>query len=458
MEMNSAMIDKSDTFTIRDVPCLKDLLDQVSGSGSADVHISMEEQAVKRQSADLQESEFKLLLKHIEYDCKVWRVYESKVSNHEKAMYWKKQDYNLKRHKMCCSAADEFIRSNTCVINSGEVNQIFKAYQQLQKSIAVKHHIDQKDVVTIAIVNWVAPCSINSQALDLQANLIGMLAGANEKNIMPVLLPQFAYKKGQLYLTEQMVTNLLATRGLNFDHKFGLLFADRVDSRDNRLLIYDGRIVVPFGCKDDEYYFRNCELMKGRTEPAAMVKSSMLQCIEDTSEKALPATTDADGHVKGAAKYAQIGQDGMEKLLDALLTGVSIDNRTAIILYEINAGWGNLFDAYLAKRPGWNFPAYYMTHAEDVIQYEWLLLGKRDLIKHMHLDGKLSVPGYPVLPESMPTDLLEEPPPVPSLNKLIAAPAKTSGGNACVKVMLPDVIVKLWYNHALFGDDFQAKV
>ena len=68
--------------------------------------------------------------------------------------------------------------------------------------------------------------------------------------------------------------------------------------------------------------------MKGRTEPATMLRGNMLQVIEDTSEEALPGTTDVDGYVKGAAKVAQVGQDGMEKLNDAILTGTNIDNRS----------------------------------------------------------------------------------------------------------------------------------
>ena len=79
-----------------------------------------------------------------------------------------------------------------------------------------------------------------------------MIASMGEKSITPILYPQFTYKKGQLYLSEQMVTTMLANRGVNFDHKFGLLFTDRVDNRDTRLLIYDGRIVIPFGCKDSD--------------------------------------------------------------------------------------------------------------------------------------------------------------------------------------------------------------
>ena len=82
MDMSSAMLEKTDAFSIRDVPCIKELLDRAAGIGSAaDVDITMQENAFKKQSAYLQQSEYKLLIQHVEYDCKLWRVYESKVGS-----------------------------------------------------------------------------------------------------------------------------------------------------------------------------------------------------------------------------------------------------------------------------------------------------------------------------------------------------------------------------------------
>eukprot|EP00969_Alexandrium_andersonii_P079617 3510103-Alexandrium_andersonii.AAC.1 len=100
-----------------------------------------------------------------------------------------------------------------------------------------------------------------------------MVAGNNAKNIVLVLNPQFCYKRGQLYLSEAMVSTLLSTRAVNFDHKWGLTFVDRSDQRDQRPLLYDGRVVIPFGTKDNEYFWKDCSLMKGRTEPATMLPS-----------------------------------------------------------------------------------------------------------------------------------------------------------------------------------------
>ena len=131
---------------------------------------------------------------------------------------------------MSALAAEEFLKATCSMLNSGDVDKIFTEYSSVVKGIMSKHHIEAKDVITIAFVNWVAPCMIKSEALELQANLIAMLAGQNEKSIIPILFPQLAYTKEQLYLSEQVLTTLLANRGVNFDHKFGLLFQERVAS------------------------------------------------------------------------------------------------------------------------------------------------------------------------------------------------------------------------------------
>lgn len=48
------------------------------------------------------------------------------------------------------------------------------------------------------------------------------------------MLPQFTYKKGQLYLHEIAVLNALSNASLNFDKSWVLPFQSRKDARDSR--------------------------------------------------------------------------------------------------------------------------------------------------------------------------------------------------------------------------------
>ena len=420
--------------------------------GIACSHVCTQEQHVRKKSADLQLSEFKLGLKHVEYDCQVFRVYESKARNYEKAIWSKKQEYNLKRHQLSEKAAKEFMTNCCTIVAEPTTDTIYKELSSKKLEIASKHHINEKDIVVIGVVNWTAPCTISSNTFELQANMINAIATSGEKCIVAVLNPQFSYKKGQLYLAEKMVNQHLIKRSLDFDKKFGLLYKERTDTRDGRLLIYDGRLIMPFGVKETEYFFKDANIMQGKTEAATMVKGNMLQSVEDVDPKALPSTTDSDSCVKGANKVSQIGHDGMLKLVEAMLGGVPIDNRHAVIFWEVNPGVGNLFDAFVTARSGWNFPTYYMAMMDDHTHYDWLMHNKVSMTADLHLNEKLPGAIAP-MPAEMPQNLLEDPPAVPPLNKLVAVSVQ-----GVKKLSMPADFIKLWATHTDFGEEFQEKL
>ena len=57
----------------------------------------------------------------------------------------------------------------------------------------------------------------------------------------------------------------------------------------------------------------------GRTGLARQIPGKEMRVVENMAEHALPATTDGDGVVRGAAKHFQLGQDACFKTLSALL-------------------------------------------------------------------------------------------------------------------------------------------
>ena len=56
-------------------------------------------------------------------------------------------------------------------------------------------------------------------------------------------------------------------------------------------------------------------------------------------------TTDLDGAVKGAQKHAQLGQDAMEKILEAATQDICMPDRVFVIFFETNMRDGDMFDA-----------------------------------------------------------------------------------------------------------------
>ncbi len=462
MEMASAWMEKSSNFTVRDIPTLRRLLD--SRGNSRNGTLALEEQTVQWQSQELEASTFDLTMRKLEYDCNVWRVYKGKVEHWHRRVLAKEQEWNLKRHENAKLAVEDHWRTRFALVNPSSEVDVICEYQSHTKALAERHSIPLASVITIGFLNWVSPCSLPNPLLESHANCVSFLASGSDRNIMPILFPQFCYKKGQLYLSEQMVMNLLSRRCVNFDVKWGLRFESRSDARDLRPLLYDGRVALPNGIIDGDYFWRDSKLLRGFTSPASMLPGKALQCIEDVSESALPSSTDLDGTVKGANKFAQVGQDAMERVLDALFEGVSIDHNSAVVFWEMNLGWGNMLDAVISKSSGWKFPWLYFSSSDNAVQHEWIEHIKKQTLKDMFLEDKIMVPGHRNMPKNMPSNLAMQPPHLPELGELVVKTVQTAGssvGSASGEgkvLSIPDALVKTWYHHKTHGEKFRAFV
>ena len=108
-----------------------------------------------------------------------------------------------------------------------------------------------------------------------------------------------------------------------------------------------------------------------------------------------------------------------------------------MIIYEMNMLYGDLFDAFLEKRQGLNFPTFFATACGSEPHADWWLYNKRENLKAKHIVGKLQVAGFSVLPEEVPQDVMEQSPNPPQL------------GN-------PDELIKTWYHDQTFGSRFCA--
>ena len=62
---------------------------------------------------------------------------------------------------------------------------------------------------------------------------------------MAVTMPQFAYKKSQLYMASRSIEDLFINRGLQMDYKCAIIFKQKCDNRDQRSMMYDARLIVP---------------------------------------------------------------------------------------------------------------------------------------------------------------------------------------------------------------------
>ena len=113
---------------------------------------------------------------------------------------------------------------------------------------------------------------------------------------------------------------------------------------------------------------------------------------------------------EGAQKYAQLGQDAFEKILDAATQGIIMPDRAFMVFAEVNMLFGDMFDAFVEKRGQWNFPTYLFTATSSEAHYDWWMHEKRNLLTDEHLAGTLQVAGFQPLSETIPQDVMEKPP------------------------------------------------
>ena len=89
------------------------------------------------------------------------------------------------------------------------------------------------------------------------------------------------------------------------------------DARDERPMIYPGRLLLPAAPEKEKKAFwkKSALFTDGRTAAANQMPGKEMRQVERVGEGLLPGTTDADTSVRGALKTAQMGPDAASKIL-----------------------------------------------------------------------------------------------------------------------------------------------
>ena len=114
-------------------------------------------------------------------------------------------------------------------------------------------------------------------------------------------------------------------------------------------MAYDGRIAAPENMDPMAYIWQQSKVMRGRAELAKQLAAKSMLQVEDFREDVLPKPMGTDGKAKGAAKVAHLGEDAVQKVLDAVMEGPdwgARQGKLAVLLVEINPGVGNLCGAF----------------------------------------------------------------------------------------------------------------
>jgi hypothetical protein len=126
-------------------------------------------------------------------------------------------------------------------------------------------------------------------------------------------------------------------------------------------------------------------------------------------------------HLNGGLKFAQVGDDAMEKLLASSVVQLNDSakgSKSGVVLMDLNVHVGNLSRAYVTTWSQMQIPVFYFGLCADETEREFIAESVVDVVKCLWLDGKMKLPNDP-LPAEPPVDVVLAVPPRPALKVLV---------------------------------------
>ena len=130
-----------------------------------------------------------------------------------------------------------------------------------------------------------------------------------------------------------------------------------------------------------------------------------MKVVEDLDPEALPQTTEESVH--GARKFEQLGEDACDKVLQALLEGITFTERTAILVVDFSPDVGDMFRAFLSARARMTMPMYFFGACQHDVHRDWLKHHLTNSMAEMVKNQQLKVPGYTPKEDAPPESVLE---------------------------------------------------
>ena len=143
--------------------------------------------------------------------------------------------------------------------------------------------------------------------------------------------------------------------------------------------------------------------------------------LQDMSPDALPPTTDTRVQlVHGAPKYAQIGPDGGQALLNALFNGVNMSNIQAVLVIDLYTKFSDVLMGFLASRASFAVSVLYFGVCEDQTELDWVESTIREHLATQYETEKMPMPAGTKL-RQITDDILDPMPVPPQMNRLVLA-------------------------------------
>ena len=140
--------------------------------------------------------------------------------------------------------------------------------------------------------------------------------------------------------------------------------------------------------------------------------------VEDVAMDALPASSDMDNSVSGAAKAEQLGTEAMTALLDSTLNDFDTTHRSCVIFNDLRPKSSHALTACLNKSRSINYKLLYTGVCENMVELSWIKNFHTKDIANRIGNGEWKLPNFTSIQKEPPSDLLEASPTAPVLNVL----------------------------------------
>ena len=161
----------------------------------------------------------------------------------EAAMFHKKNTWLVEQHEQCVNAARMYLKGVVKMIVMEKEADTINEIQKFKVEVATRLDVPSRDTISLAFLNWCAPCSIKTNYQQHQAQLFAYCLSQRDDNLGMLQLPVYAHAKGHLRDTETKALDMVCAGGAIADQIYIIPFTDRHDQRDTRPLTYPGRIL-----------------------------------------------------------------------------------------------------------------------------------------------------------------------------------------------------------------------
>ena len=452
MEMESQLMNKSDTVNVRDFPSIAHLL---NSAATAPDSVSAMEEALRSTQDMIDKDKFELFMKEVDFDSKSVRVYYANLLEHVRGTAAERDAWKTKVRADNRSQCRQFwskihISDVLSPDDAARTSTMIASWQTTKKMWCGKLRVDSDTVVPVLIVNFAAPSLVPAAAQSSIIQSMNFILAESPNAIGVVLMPVHSWKKGQVWMVNQAITkNMVHQGGCHVDKEFTVVFNERCDTRDDRPLTYPGRLVWSNSRNGPGDIWKKSSLMQdGLVGPVKQFKRPEMEMIQDLDPLSLPKDSNMP---QGANKYAQLGPDAWSAIFKALTDGVPLSTRHTLIFVDLTANWTQFGKAFV-KFNATNFvPSLLLNYHLSVDNKDWYEHEMVEVIVDLASNNDVAVPGVVSDDGSHP----EKPEPVrPSLKAGVWLNPKE--GSNLPGATVASELWKVWGTHPAFGKDFEA--